>query len=57
MKTINGVLVASTRIFQEGDYWRWWIRDINGKEYLDSGNYLSEMAATEGLREAYDPRK
>lgn len=52
--TINGVNVAATRIYQEGQYWRWYIRDINGREYLDGGNYLTQEAASEGLDEAYD---
>lgn len=52
MKTINGTPVASTRIYKEGEYWRWLIRDITGKEYVDSGNYWTEQAAYKGLSEA-----
>lgn len=55
MKTINSVPISSTRTYQEGEYWRWYIQDMNGKEYVDGGNYLSEEAATKGLHEAYDP--
>lgn len=51
---INGVYVASTQIYQEGQYWRWLIRDISGREYLDGGNYLTQEAAEEGLSDAYD---
>lgn len=53
-RTINGVPVEVTRIWPEGQYWRWLIRDINGNEYLDGGNYLTGEAAEEGLEDAYD---
>lgn len=51
---VNGVFVAVTRIWPEAQYWRWLIRDISGREYLDGGNYLTQEAAEEGLQDAYD---
>lgn len=52
MKTINSIPIAVTRIYQEGQYWRWYIRDIDGREYLDGGNYLTQITAEEGLQAA-----
>ena len=40
--------VATTRTYPEGDYWRWYVRDVNGKEYVDGGNYLTQDAADKG---------
>ena len=54
MKTINGVPIGVTRVYQEGQYWRWLIRDIKGREYVDGENYLTEADCSQGLSEAYD---
>ena len=52
--TINGRAIISTRVFTEGDYWRWIIIDDLGTEYLDGGNYLTHDQAQKGIEEALD---
>ncbi len=53
-KTVNGIAIRSTKIFREGDYWRWLIVDVNGREYVDGGNYLTRNEAVSGLDKALD---
>jgi hypothetical protein len=53
-QTVNGIAVKGTRIYLEGAYWRWQITDINGKQYVDGGNYQTREQAQDGLKAALD---
>lgn len=53
-RTVNGDVVKTAWVFRGKDHWRWQIITIAGREYVDSGNYLTEDAAKRGLEDAYD---
>jgi hypothetical protein len=44
--------IKSKKVFEEGDYWRWEIIGIDDRQYLDGGNYHTEIQAKEGLYSA-----
>ena len=56
---VNGRPVASAEIFPEqspqGEFWRWRIVDVRGREYLDGGNFVSREQALADLATAFDP--
>lgn len=54
-RRVDGRLVTSVRVYQEGDYWRWFIETEDYVYYSDGGNYRTEEDAQQGLRTAYDP--
>ena len=47
---------ATGRVYREGDYWRWLIRRVDGREYVDGANYFTREEAIEGLRDALGPQ-
>jgi len=53
-KMINGYQIEYSRIFPEGDYWRWLIEDDMGRQYLDGSNYRTREAAEAGLTAALE---
>ncbi len=53
-KTVNGYAVKSSRVFKQGDYYRWRVVDVNGRVYTDGGNYTSRREAMSGLRKGLD---
>ncbi len=54
-QTINGKLVTASRVFEEGNFWRWQIVDENGTQYADGGNFKTREAAEASLLNAFDP--
>ena len=42
---------VSSRVFPEGDYWRWEITGARGETYVDGGNFTSAVLAEKSLRE------
>jgi hypothetical protein len=53
-RTINGQRILRTRIFASAEFWRWKIVTVDGREYLDGGNYLRRSDAEAGLAAALD---
>lgn len=43
-----------TRIFKEGDFYRWEITTEDGKKYVDGGNFQTKEQARESLRDAVE---
>lgn len=54
-ETVNRRAIADVVLFEEGDYWRWRIVDVDGRVYVDGGNFRTREAALEDLQRAYDP--
>ena len=53
--TVNGIPVKTLELFEETGYWRWRIVAINGREYVDGGNFISRIDAGRSLIASLDP--
>jgi len=50
--SFHGSLVTKTRVYQEGDSWRWEIWTRGCTTSRGSGNYMSQEQAQQGMRDA-----